>query len=77
MQITRYFSQEFEVFMDLKCNFKLKDCSIYTVVLERFWHKLNYFWFCQIFEILFVTCAELFVKLKLYKFQLSGLNNRH
>jgi hypothetical protein len=36
----------------------------YIAVLQRFWHKLNYFSFCQSFEKLFVTCAEIFIKLK-------------
>lgn len=28
-----------------------------TLVLEWIWHKLNYFLFCGIFEILFNICA--------------------
>jgi hypothetical protein len=39
---------------------------------------LFYFYFiCQIFEILFVTCAKIFDKLKtIARFQLLGLNVR-
>jgi hypothetical protein len=40
-------------------------------VHERFWHKLNNFSFCRIFEKIFITCAEVFIiirKLRIYKF---------
>jgi hypothetical protein len=32
-----------------------------TVVHKWFWHKLNYFLFCQNFEILFIICAEIII----------------
>jgi hypothetical protein len=32
-----------------------------TTVHEWFWHKLNYFLFCQIFEKIIITCAEIFI----------------
>jgi hypothetical protein len=35
---------------------------------KNIWHKLNYFSFFQIFEKLFVTCAQIFIKLKICKF---------
>ncbi len=47
------------------------------VVPERFQHKWNYLLFCRIFEKLFVTCAKIFIKLKICKFRLSGLNWTH
>jgi hypothetical protein len=37
---------------------KSPPCTPTTIVPERFWHKLNYFLFCQIFENLFITCAK-------------------
>ncbi len=32
-----------------------------TIVHEQFRHKLSYFLFCQIFEILFITSAEILI----------------
>jgi hypothetical protein len=49
---------------------------IIILVPEQFLHNLHYFSFGQILEILFVTCAEIFMKLKICKIQLSDLNHR-
>jgi hypothetical protein len=40
-------------------------------VREQYWHKLNNFSFCRIFENTFITCAEVFIiirKLRICKF---------
>jgi hypothetical protein len=41
----------------------------YTVVAFPFWHKLNEFLFCRMFEKLFIICVEVLTKSKV---QLSG-----
>ncbi len=35
-----------------------------TVEPLPFWHKLNYFSFCQTFEKLFIICAKILINLK-------------
>jgi hypothetical protein len=34
---------------------------LHTIVTEPFWHKLNYFSFCRIFEKIFITCAKILI----------------
>ncbi len=52
--------------------------KLYTVILyEQFQHKLNYFLFCQKFEKIFTTCAEILIiiiKSNSEMLWLSGLN---
>jgi hypothetical protein len=36
-----------------------------TIVPLAFWHKLNYFLFCQTFEKLCIICVEIFNKIKI------------
>jgi hypothetical protein len=35
-----------------------------TIIPLPFWHKLNYFSFCQTFEILFIICVKFLIDLK-------------
>ncbi len=39
-----------------------KDGKMIIVVPLQFRHKLNYFWFCQNFEILIIICAKILIK---------------
>jgi hypothetical protein len=41
--------------------------NAYIIVPEQFQHKLNYFLFFQIFEIIFIICVEFLTKLRIYK----------
>ncbi len=34
---------------------------LHIVIHEQFHHKLNYFLFCQYFEKLFITCAQILI----------------
>jgi hypothetical protein len=44
----------------------------HIVVPLPFWHKLNDFSFCHTFEILFIICVEILIKLKV---NLSGFKS--
>ncbi len=37
-----------------------------TIEPLSFWHKLNYFSFCQNFEKLFIICAKILINLKFH-----------
>ncbi len=51
--------------------------SIYIVIPLPFWHKLNYFLFCQTFEKKKIICGKILINLKvqLLGFELQTLND--
>ncbi len=49
------------------CLFIMVILNAYIVVLERFEHKLNFFFVLSIFLNNISSCAEFFIKLRIYK----------